>query len=340
MQKILSFGELLLRMSPQSDGGWIRQQQMPVYVGGAEANVATALAVWRIPARYVTALPLHYLGDDIVSYLERRGIDTGSIHRSGERVGMYYLQQGADLKHAGVIYDRVHSSFYDLRPGMIDWNEAFRDVGRFHFSAITPALHEGLAMVCREAVEAAVDKGISVSVDLNYRAPLWRKGRRPADVMPELVQHCSLVMGNIWSANTLLGIPLDERLLAQHSREAYLAHSVSTAEAIMERFPKCSAVAQTFRFGGEGEGLDYYTTLQAGGEQYVSPHFRTERVLDKIGSGDCFMAGLLYGYHLAHEPQRILDFATAAAFGKLQEIGDATSQTVAQVQEILRRRLF
>ena len=122
-KKVLCFGEVLLRMSPFANGGWIEQRQIPTFVGGAEANVATALSGWGVPAGYCTALPANYLADDIDVYFKSKGIDTSNIHRSGNRVGIYYLQQGADLKHAGVVYDRAHSSFADLRPGMINWEE-------------------------------------------------------------------------------------------------------------------------------------------------------------------------------------------------------------------------
>lgn len=334
--KVLSFGEVLLRMSPLEKGGWIRQQQIPTFIGGAEANVATALACWGLPSGYVTAIPANYLGDDVVDYLTSRGLDTAFIHRSGNRIGIYYLQQGADLKHAGVVYDRFYSSFYDLRPGMIDWDAALEGVSWFNFSAISPALNAQLPAVCEEALKAATAKGITVSLDLNYRAKLWQYGQRPDEVMPKLAQYCDVIMGNIWAANTLLGIPVDQEVETLHDTAAYLAHSQKTAGAIIARYPRCKAVANTFRFGHGAQGLEYYTTLYTNGRQHVSPHFITDSVLDKIGSGDCFMAGLIYGLYSGHAPQQTIDFAAAAAFGKINELGDATAQTREQVQATLQ----
>jgi len=335
--KVVSFGEVLLRMSPREGGGWIEQASMPVFVGGAEANVATALAGWGVPTKYITALPPHYLGDDVAHYFASRGLDTSAIHRSGARVGLYYLQQGADLKHAGVVYDRAHSAFSELRPGMIDWHAALEGAAWFNFSAITPALNEHMPAVCEEALKAALDKGLRVSLDLNYRAKLWQWGKAPVDVMPQLAQYCDVIMGNIWAAKLLLGSPLDGSVETLHDKTAYLEHARRTSENIVQQFPRCTAVANTFRFERQPQGLEYYTTLFAEGRQVVSPHFLAESVVDKIGSGDCFMAGIIYGLYHGHSPQQTLDFATAAAFGKLSEVGDATRQSVAAVQTILDR---
>lgn len=336
-KKVLCFGEVLLRMSPLANGGWIAQQQIPTFIGGAEANVATALAGWGVPAAYCTAMPANYLADDIDAYFREKGIDTSATHRSGSRVGIYYLQQGADLKHAGVVYDRAYSSFSELRPGMIDWDRALEDVSWFHFSAISPALNEFLPAVCKEALEAASAKGITISVDLNYRAKLWQYGKKPAEIMPELVQYCDLIMGNIWAANTLLGIPVLKNLVDHDTKQAYLEHSIQTSADIIDQYPKCKTVANTFRFEqGEG-GIEYYATLFHDGQLYVSPHFTTQQVLDKIGSGDCFMGGLIHGRYNDHTPQQTISYAAAAAFGKLNELGDATGQRVEQVQAIMNQ---
>lgn len=336
-KKVLCFGEVLLRMSPFANGGWIQQQQIPAFIGGAEANVATALAIWGTPAAYCTAMPDNYLGHDIDRYLQDKGIDTKPVHWSGSRIGIYYLQQGADLKHAGVVYDRACSSFSALRPGMIDWDQVLADVSWFHFSAISPALNEHLPAVCKEALEAASAKGITISVDLNYRAKLWQYGKRPDEVMPALVQYCDLVMGNIWAANMLLGIPTLKNLTDANTRQSYLEHAIQTSAEIMDQYPKCKAVANTFRFEKGAQGIDYYAALFADNQLYASPHFTTDTVTDKIGSGDCFMAGLIHGMYHDEAPQQIISYAAAAAFGKLNETGDATSQTTAQVQAIMNQ---
>ncbi|WP_153800731.1 sugar kinase [Foetidibacter luteolus] len=336
MNKVICFGELLLRLSPDADGSWISKNIMPVFLGGAELNVATSLANWKVPVAYCTALPDNAVTQHLRGYLRQTGIDESLINLSGERTGIYYIPQGGDLKGAGVIYDRAYSSFSQLRPGMIDWDKVFDGAQWFHFTAINPALNENVVAVCEEALAAAVKKGVTVSVDLNYRARLWKYGKTPLQVMPQLAEYCDIIMGNIWSANTLLGMPVDEHIHDKKSKQAYLDHASKTAAAIMQRFSKCSLVANTFRFDA-GEGIHYFAALNNAGEQFVSPEFNSPKVLDKAGSGDCFMAGLLYGLYHNNALQDIVNFAAAATFGKLHEKGDTSSQTVQDVLSHLQK---
>ncbi len=310
---------------------------MPVYVGGAELNVALALANWNVPVRYCTGIPENALAADITDYITQRGVDPSGLLRNkpgqaaGNRIGTYYLPQGSDLKNAGVIYDRAGSAFAELKPGETDWEPVLSGVSRLHVSAISPALSAQAAAVCRELLAIASSKGISISIDLNYRARLWQYGVAPTDIMPDLVQYCDVVMGNIWSANALLGIPVDDHIHDKGRQSDYVAHAQATSEAIQARFPRCKVVANTFRFSKPPTGIRYYTTLFTEGQSYVSPIYEADTVIDQIGSGDCFMAGLLYGLYNEHAPQTVLNFATAAAFGKLSEVGDDTRQTVADV---------
>ncbi|GAB4004188.1 sugar kinase [Spirosoma migulaei] len=331
MTKVCCFGELLLRFSPVANGEWIRQTAMPVFVGGAELNVATALANWDVPVKYSTVLPENSLADDIIGYVSDKGIDPSGIVRFGQRVGSYYLPQGSDLKHAGVFYDRAHSAFSELAVGKVDWNTVLQDTSWLHVSAISPALSADVAAACQELVTVASAKGITVSIDLNHRARLWQYGKAPTDIMPGIVDYCDVVMGNIWAANALLGIPVDTHIHSKGQQSDYLNHALATSEAIQKQFPRCKVVANTFRFDTPPAGLRYYTTLYTGGQQYVSTELLTDSVVDRVGSGDCFMAGLIYGLYNQHSPQDVVDFAAAAAFGKLQELGDATGQTVADI---------
>ncbi|WP_254659615.1 sugar kinase [Mucilaginibacter sp. PPCGB 2223] len=333
IQKVLCFGELLLRVSPAPEDSAVEKHPFFLYMGGAEANAATALAGWNVPVKYCTALPDNFMSRHVIDYLEYKGIFTSSILYTGQRIGVYYLERGADLK-GSVIYDRDHSSFSSLKPGMIDWDKVLRDVSWFNFTAISPALNGHMADVCLEAVEAASRKGITISVDLNYRSRLWKYGKQPTEIMPKLVEHCDLVMGNIWSANSLLGTEIDIDIHAKKSKQAYLDHAGQTSREIMQRFPKVKTVANTFRFDSDNNHLHYYTALYNGGKLYHSPEFSCAGVVDRSGSGDCFMAGLIYGFYNNNQPQEILDYATAAAFGKLQEQGDATGQDVLTVKKV------
>lgn len=332
--KVLCFGELLLRFSPVLQGEWLSSQTMPVYMGGAELNTARALALWNIPVKYMTALPDNYLSKDITAALARQNIDIASVQFSGSRIGGYYLPQGADLKNAGVIYDREGSSFAALTTGMIDWDKVLEEVAWFHFSAICPAISLSVAEVCKEALAACAAKKITVSVDLNYRSKLWRYGKLPVEIMPGLVQYCTLVMGNIWAAENMLGIGFDEDVAVIDKKENYLRQSRVTSGKIMEQFPLCKTVANTFRFGESS--LEYYTTLYQQEQLYVSAPYKATGIKDKVGSGDCFMAGLVYGYYLGGQPQQILDYATAAAFQKLFITGDATTSTSNEVKAFIQ----
>lgn len=336
MSKVLCFGELLLRFSPQLQGEWLQQNSMSFFLGGAELNVAGALAKWDVPVSYVTALPEHYLTGEIISFLLQKHIETDKVITTGNRIGTYYLPQGADLKSAGVIYDREHSSFSELKPGQVDWNDILRDVSWFHFSAISPALNEDTAMVCLEAVKAASSKGITISVDLNHRPKLWQYGKMPHEVMPEFVAHCDVVMGNIWSAGTMLNTDIDEYIHDNRSIEKYSAHASRTSEEITKKFAKCKVVANTFRFDDAYGFIEYHTSLYINGMHYNSKHFTNIKVTDRSGSGDCFMAGLIYGITNHLSSQETVDFATAAAVGKLNERGDATSQTIEDIWKLAK----
>ena len=335
MKKVLSFGEILLRLSPDIKGKWISERAMPVYIGGAELNVANALAKWQIPVAYCSAAPDNYLSSAILEQLQANGIDTSRMITSGDRIGIYYLAQGTDLKHAGVIYDRANSSTSLLQPGQVNWDEILKDVSWFHFSAISPAISENLASVCEEVLQAAQSKGITISVDLNYRAKLWKWGKEPHEVMPALVKYCDVVMGNIWAIEKMLSIKLpddfktDKRLCVEQAGK-------SSAEVI-KKFSKCRQVANTFRFDN-GDKLNYYSTLYSNEDLTVSEEYSAENIIDKVGSGDCFMAGLIYGNLNGLGDKQTLEFATAAAVDKMFVMGDATTSSVEDVLKRIGKR--
>jgi 2-dehydro-3-deoxygluconokinase len=323
MGKVLSFGELLLRVCPDAAGEWLQDNSLPFYVGGAELNVATALALWEVPSAYLTALPDNLISRQLLDYLQEIGIDVSRIQLQGERMGLYYLHKGKDLKNAGVIYDRANSSFASLQVGSLDWDVIFKDVSWFHFSAICPALSQNLADLCEEALVAASERGISISLDLNYREKLWKYGKDPIAVMPALAKYCTIIMGNIWAAEKMLGVPLSSESIASAYKQDYLRQAEESSQGLIDLFPKCRAVANTFRFD-ENLGIRYYTTLYSNSKLHVSQEYASDRILDKVGSGDCFMAGLIYGFYKELSAQDTLKFATAAAFTKLFIPSDAT----------------
>lgn len=332
---VLSFGELLLRICPDAGGQWLVDNQLPFYVGGAELNVATALALWDVPSRYVTALPDNGLARQIINYLNRQKIDTSAVHYHGNRLGLYFLTKGQDLKNDALIYDRANSAFAELKPGMIDWDKVLDGISWFHFSAICPALNQQVADVCLEGLQAASAKGITISVDLNYRSKLWQYDKQPQDVMPELVKYCDLIMGNIWAADKMLGIEVLGDIHESGQKSIYLKEALSSSQRIMERYPKCRAIANTFRFD-EQSNIDYYTCLYTDKEFYSSHEYSTTEIVDKVGTGDCFMAGLIYGFYNSQLPRQTLEFATAAAFQKLFIASDATNQTADEITKAIK----
>ncbi len=334
MGKVLSFGELLLRICPDGDGEWLAENKLPFYVGGAELNVATALALWDIPSAYFTALPENFMSEQIIGYMDACHIDTSRIHNGGDRIGLYYLPKGKDLKNAGVIYDRANSAFAMLQTGTIDWDKVLDGVTWFHFSAICPALNQSAADVCLEAVKAASAKDITISIDLNFRAKLWQYGKQPSEIVPQLAKYCDLIMGNIWAADKMLNISVPESIHEANDKNVYLEQAKATSQEIIKQYPQCKWVANTFRFDYK-QGIKYYTTLYTNNELLVSKEYVSEKILDKVGSGDCFMAGLIYGLYQDNNPLATLNFATAAAYNKLFIPSDCTTATVEQVKQTL-----
>jgi len=332
MKKVFCFGELLMRFSPSLQKQWIKEHTMPVFIGGAELNVAKALAAWNVPVKYSTAVPDNYLSKEIMESLQEEGIDVSSILLNGDRIGTYTLPMGADLKNAGVIYDRAYSSFSFLKKGMIDWEKVLEGYDWFHFTAISPALNTNIVEVCEEALQFATKKGMTVSVDLNYRAKLWQYGKKPVEVMPSLVKYCHVIMGNVWSAHQLLGTALDPALNDPCEKDFYIANAEKVSKEIMATYPTCTTVANTYRFS-EVEAVRYYATLTNNQAHVVCNEHFCENVIDKVGSGDCFMAGLIYGLTQPnYSLEEVINFAASAAFGKLQEVGDSTKQNIQTIQ--------
>lgn len=318
--KICCFGEFLFRMSPSVES--FNDHSMPFFIGGAELNVAHALAQWEIPVKYLSALPKSSLAEFAIQSMNMKGIDTSAVFFHGDRIGIYYLPVGSELKNAGVIYDRAGSSFSELQTGMLDWENILKDCSWFHFSAISPALNKNVADVCLEALIAAKKMGLTVSVDLNYRSKLWQYGVEPPRIMNELVQYCDVIMGNIWSAESLLGISAGIENSNGKTNEELLSTAMLSIKKINESYLGASTVAFTFRLNDQ-----YWSVLDHDGQQYVSRKYAIDKVIDKVGTGDCFMAGIIYGCSSGLDPQQLLEFATAAAVGKHAEAGDHTSQS-------------
>jgi Sugar kinases, ribokinase family len=314
---VITFGEILLRLSPE----WA-QQRAAIFVGGAEANVAAALATWGNTVAYISKAPENGLSRQVLEQLQTIGIQTDRMLWGGDRIGAYYLAQGSDLKHAEVVYDRKYSSFSEIKPGTVNWDDLLGDAKWFHWSAISPALNPDAVIICKEVLEAATRKGMTISTDLNYRSKLWQYGQQPINVMPELTKYCHVIMGNIWAANMMLGTPLNQEAIAADTKEQYLQAAKDAAAAIIAQFPVCNRVAFTFRFSSAPSHNLYYAVYWKDGELFVSKQYETNEVVDRVGSGDSFMAGLIHANLNGYSNQETISYAAAAAYTKLFRTGD------------------
>ncbi len=319
---ILSFGELLLRLSSSGEGFLGEGNNVIVFPGGSEANVAASVAQWGIPCSYMSRIPDNDLARQAVQALNRLGVDTQPCLWEGDRLGLYFLLSANGLSKGEVVYDRKYSAFSQLEPGEIDWDKVLDGYTWFHWSALTPALNESLAAVCQEALEAANKKGLTVSVDLNYRNRLWNYGKQPIEVMPSLLTYCDVVMGNIWAANKMLGTSVLETLARDTTPDIYFEHAKESAQEVFALLPKCRHIAYTFRFMDSPTHNLLYGTYHTRENDFISAINETNEVIDRIGSGDAFMAGLIYALTESKPGQEIVDTATAAGFKKLFVKGD------------------
>ncbi|SJZ98224.1 2-dehydro-3-deoxygluconokinase [Chitinophaga eiseniae] len=328
--KVITFGELLLRLSPD-----LASNSSAIFVGGAEANVAAALARWGTPVAYISKAPENGFSRDVLKQLSDRGIATDRMLWGGDRIGIYYLAQGSDLKHAEVVYDRKYSSFSQITPGTVNWDELLGDAEWFHWSAISPALNPDAAVICKEVLEAATRKGMTISTDLNYRSKLWQYGKQPHEVMPELVAYCDVVMGNIWAAHTMLGTTLDNAALEADTKTAYLEQAVKVATEITAGNKRCKRVAFTFRFSKDTTHAQYYTFYYHNRQTSISKEYETQEVVDRVGSGDCFMAGLIHAQLEGKDDQGIISFAAAAAYSKFFVKGDFNTTSYEDIIKLM-----
>jgi len=320
--KILSFGELLLRLSSSGESFLGTDNQVVVFPGGSEANVVASLGQWGIPCSYLSRVPDNDLASQALSTLESLGVDVSPSLLEGDRLGLYFLLSANGLSKGEVVYDRKYSAFSQLQPGRIDWDAVLEGYTWFHWSALTPALNSALATICHEALEAAQHKGLTVSVDLNYRNKLWNYGKQPIEVMPALLAYCDVVMGNIWAANKMLGTAVLETLSRDTAPDSYFEHAKESAREVFELLPRCGHIAYTFRFMDSATHNLLYGTYHTRADDFISSINETNKVVDRIGSGDAFMAGLIYALVNEKSGQEVIDTATAAGFKKLFVKGD------------------
>ena len=335
MKKVVTFGEIMLRLSPV---GWKRFSQASTFdanYGGGESNVAVSLANYGIPTQFVTRLPQNDLGECALMEMRKRNVGTSHIVRGGERLGIYFLETGAVSRGSKVVYDRAHSAMSTIEKGMVDWKSVFKDVDWFHWTGITPAISQGAADACLEAIQVANELGITVSTDLNYRKKLWKYGKQPMDVMPELVHGCDIILGNEEDAEKHFGLHpkgVDVTHGSSVDGEAYL----SVLQQLMKMFPRAKKVITTLRGSISASHNTWTGVLYDGSKLYKAPSYDITHIVDRVGGGDSFMAGLIYGLLHYKEDQLALNFAVAASCLKHTILGDANLVTVEEVEKLMQ----
>jgi 2-dehydro-3-deoxygluconokinase len=334
MARVVTFGEIMLRLSPPDHLRFSQARSFEAIYGGGESNVAVSLAHFGIDASFVTRLPANEIGAACQNYLRQFGVDTNHIVRGGERLGIYFLEHGAVHRGSKVVYDRAGSALATIRAGMVDWQAAFKDATWFHWTGITPAISAGAADACLEAVQKAKEAGLTVSCDLNYRSKLWKWGKQPQEVMQELVANSDVAIGNEEDAAKVFGIHAPDTDVASGELDAEKYRAV--CQDLSQRFPRLERIAITLRGSLSASHNTWSAVLWQAGEVLFGPQYDITHIVDRVGGGDSFVAGLIYGLNTySGDDQRALDFAVAASALKHTVFGDFNLVTVAEVEKIM-----
>jgi len=334
MKPVVSFGEIMLRLAPPGFERFLQSPQFLATFGGGEANVAVAVSGFGYPARYVTVLPPdNAISDAFIGEMRRFGVDTSHIVKGPGRFGIYFVEPGANQRGSKVLYDRAHSSISLAGPGAVDWKKAFEGAGWFHVTGITPAISASSAALALEAAQAAKDAGLTVSCDLNFRKNLWKWGKKASEVMPDLFRLTDVGIANEEDCQMSLGI---EAGVDVHSgkleREAYQA----LTEKVLDAYPNLKALAITLRESKSASHNGWSACLNNRKEFLLSRHYEITHIVDRVGGGDCFAGGLIYGMLTQGGDQAALEFAVAASCLKHSIPGDFNRFTTAEVQALMK----
>lgn len=329
MGKVVTFGEIMLRLAPNGYYRFFQQDQMQATFGGGEANVAVSLANYGMDSVYVTKLPTHAIGQAAVDSLRSFGVDTDKIVRGGDRIGIYYLEKGASQRGSVCIYDRAHSSIAEAVAEDFDWNTIFDGADWFHFTGITPALGGNLVDICKQACIAAKERGVKISCDLNYRGKLWTR-EQARTVMTQLCQYVDVCIANEEDAKDVFGIEAENTDIygGKLNKDGY----VSVAKQLMEQF-EFEKVAITLRTSLSASDNDWAGMLYDGEKAYFSKEYHLH-IVDRVGGGDSFGAGLIYALLNGKPMQDTIEFAVAASALKHSIEGDFNRVSVAEVEKL------
>tara|TARA_B100001109_G_scaffold255789_1_gene260861 strand:+ start:4353 stop:5393 length:1041 start_codon:yes stop_codon:yes gene_type:complete len=336
MKRVVTFGEIMLRLSPPGFLRFSQTNSFDVVYGGGESNVAVSLANYGVPVSFVSRLPNNDIGQCALMEMRKRGVDTNHIVWGGDRLGIYFLETGAVSRGSKVVYDRAHSAIAEIETGMVDWDGVFEGADWFHWTGITPAISQGAADVCLEAVKAASERGITISTDLNYRSKLWKYGGDREAIMTELTSYCDIILGNEEDAEKHFGIKPEGLDITMQGHEVKAEAFLSVCQQMLKKFPKAKKVITTLRGSISASHNTWAGVLYDGNKMYESAQYQITDIVDRVGGGDSFMGGLIYGLlKYPEDDQNALDFAVAASCLKHTIKGDANLVTIEEVEKLL-----
>ncbi|MHB1315892.1 MAG: PfkB family carbohydrate kinase [Christensenellales bacterium] len=330
--KYLTFGEIMLRLKSPGHERFFQSPLLEATFGGGEANVAISLANFGLDAAFLTVLPNNVLGDECLKEVRKYGVDVSRIQRGSGRMGIYFLENGANQRPSKVVYDRNDAAIALAKPGDIDWDKAFEGVSWFHITGITPALSYSSMELSLESVKAAKAKGITVSCDFNYRKNLWKYGKKAEEVMRELVKYVDVAIANEEDCQKSLGIQLDVEV-----ESGKLEHGKYNAlsDAVLAAYPNLKMIAITLRESVSADINGWSACLNDRKKFYLSRRYEIRDIIDRVGGGDSFAAGLLYGLNQYTAVEDVLNFAVAASCLKHSIIGDYNRVTVDEVRSLM-----
>lgn len=331
-QRVVTFGEVMLRLKSLGFERLFQSPVMEATFGGGEANVAVSLANFGVDAAFVTALPDNDVADACVAELRRFGVDTSLVVRSAGRVGIYFLENGANQRASKVVYDRSGSAIAQAKPGDIDWAKALAGATWFHITGITPAISASAAELSLEAVKSAKDMGLTVSCDFNYRGKLWKYGKSAPEVMSELVKHVDVGIANEEDCQKSLGITVDVDV---EGGVLDSAKYEALTRRVLEVFPNLKMIAVTLRESRSADCNGWSACLNDRTAFHLSRKYDIADIVDRVGGGDSFSAGLIYGLMNYSSHKQALEFAVAASCLKHSIIGDFNRVSVAEVTKLM-----
>jgi 2-dehydro-3-deoxygluconokinase len=331
-QKIVTFGEIMLRLKPQGFERFLQSPSFEATFGGGEANVAVSLANFGLNASYVTVLPNNDIASACIGELRRFGVDTSDIVKGKGRLGIYYLESGANQRPSKVVYDREYSAIALAKPGDIDWNKVFNGATWFHITGITPALSETAAQASIDAVKQAKKAGLTVSCDLNYRAKLWNYGKSAREVVNEIVKHTDILIANEEDCQKALGFDAAVKIeKGDLQAESYQ----KLTKKILTEYPNIQSIAITLRESKSADRNDWSACINDRTGFYLSRKYSIVDIVDRVGGGDAFAAGLIYGLNVYDNTKRALEFAVGASCLKHSIPGDFNRIEVHEVEKLI-----